>query len=297
MSGREKLHGIVRSVLLEADTYVMPEDPTERAKNLGMGLGLALLYQIALPLLALNGIGLIGALLSDASVTRRFNRAEKLRADQRDGTLSLLVKNKSRYTMRVKELQGGYYTSMSKTGPGSASADSIMGDTGGFFEVRKFFTDMPHPDAVSLTVEQVFPAGSDETADVPVEAKPDVMTIPYRKGAVLDALEQSAERGDFGPLKTNSPKYRQEVARVEREGGDTDRDLGNAPFVAAHALVLVMDQDTGNDAKFYMPVGLNRLMQHTIVIDDKLANKALRKQEKIVRKLKPGEDLPRFSVD
>jgi hypothetical protein len=293
MSDREKLSGIVRSVLREASGE---ETDADRAKGLAVTLGMVFLYKFGLPILGIYTAGLVGSILSDANVTRTFNRVERMRADQRDGTLTLLVKNKSRYKLRVKELYGGYYMTTA-SGPGSSAASSIMGENQGTYDVKKFFSDLPHEEAIPLKVEQMVPAGNDQTLDVAVESKPDIMTIPFRLGATISALKSAAEKGDFGPLKQDSPEYKRQLELAKSKNGGVDRDLGDAPFVAAHARVLVYDENTANDAMFYMPVGFNRLMQHTIVLDDKLANKALRKQEKIVRKLKPGEDLPGFGVD
>ena len=82
------------------------------------------------------------------------------------------------------------------------------------------------------------------------------------------------------------------------EDTSVENSFGSAPFVSAHALVLVTDfEGTEGDAVFYMPVGFDRKMQHTIVLTDKIARKAMRKMEKLVRKLKPGEAPSKFAID
>lgn len=300
MAHREKLHGIVRSVLLEADQYEIPEDPNQRAKNMGTALGVIALYELGKLALGFFGIGLVGTLVTSILDDREFNRIEQLRADQRDGTLTLHVLNKSQYPMRVKSLMGGYCTtSLAGSAPGKQAAFSIMGINDGTVDVHKFFSDMPNPAAIELEVEQQVAAGKEGDLDVRVEAHEDTIVTPYTRAGLRRGLKKSAKQGEFGPLKKKSPEYKAMRGVVKGlEDTYVENSFGNAPFVSAHARVLVTDYEgTGNDAVFYMPVGFDKNMQHTIVLTDKIARKALRKQEKLVRKLKPGEDLPRFAID
>lgn len=296
MAHREKLHGIVRSVLLEADIYEASDDSDQGAKN----IGLTALYLLAQPALAMFGIGLVSSLISDALENRKFNRIEQIRADQRDGTLTLHVRNKSQYPMRVKSLMGGYCTtSIAGSAPGTQAAFSIMGINDGTVDVHKFFSDMPNPAAIELKVEQRVAAGEEDDLDVPVDAHEDTIVVPYTRAALRSGLRKSARKGDFGPLKKKSPEYKAMKGVVKGlEDTSVENSFGSAPFVSAHALVLVTDFDgSEGDAVFYMPVGFDRKMQHTIVLTDKIARKAMRKMVKLVGKLKPGEAPSKFAID
>ena len=284
MSTTEKLSTIVRRVLAEADQYETPEDDAERYRNLGTALGLIVLTRLGLGLLAYLGIAWAGTAIVNASLNRLFNKIERLRADQRDGNLTLKVTNNSKYNLRVKSLLGGYYTTQGAPAPGLAAADSIMG-TSGKIEIRKFFTEKPHESAVSLSVETMVGPGQTSTVDVPVESYKDTLTTQFLPSAARDAMEKAAEAGKYGPMKKKSPDYLRDIATTrEKDTYDVTQDLGDAPFVAGHARVLIYDE-TG-DALCILPVGLERNMQFVVVVDDKIARKAFRRQEREFKKIK-----------
>ena len=72
------------------------------------------------------------------------------------------------------------------------------------------------------------------------------------------------------------------------------QDLGDAPFVAGHARVLLYDES--GDAICILPVGLDRRMQFVLAVDDKIARKAFRRQEREFKRM-GREGLPASSTE